>query len=288
MRFAITGCDRYIRVFEEFLRADWEPVKLFTSPATNLLSSNTRMTTMAARRGIPVQETRMSEDDLRDLRERNCEVLVVASYDWRIGNWPAYLQYAINFHPSPLPLGRGPYPLVRAILEDRRSWAITCHKIAAEFDSGDILATETFDLHAQECHESLNLKLQMASGRLARQVVTNFSTLWDTAVPQSGGEYWPLFTPTDRTLNFFMPVETILRQLRAFGSLECYAMANGEPVYVRRAIGWTEAHQVNPHTVMHVDNHTIVISAKDGYIALLDWGLLPAPEQSEDQNPPAN
>lgn len=287
MRFAITGCDRYLKVFEEFLRAGWEPVKLFTCPATNLLSANLRVTKLAERRGIPVQQTRMGEDDLRELCDLGCEALIVASYDWRIGNWPAYLRYAINFHPSPLPTGRGPYPLVRAILEDRRSWAMTCHKIAPEFDSGDILATETFALHPQECHESLNLKLQMASGRLARRVAANFEALWSQAEPQSGGEYWPLFTSAERTVDFTNPVETILRQLRAFGSLECFAFANGEPIYVRRAIGWTEAHGIAPNTVAHVDNHTMVIAARDGYIALLDWGLLPPP-QVTPQNPPAN
>ncbi|HXA46505.1 MAG TPA: formyltransferase family protein, partial [Burkholderiaceae bacterium] len=215
MRFAITGCDRYLRVFEEFLQAGWEPVKLFCVPATNLLSANTRMSKMAERRGIPVQQTRMNDDDLRDLRERGCEVLVVASYDWRIGNWLAYLPYAINFHPSPLPLGRGPYPLVRAIMEEHRTWAMSCHKIAAEFDSGDLLTSENFALHPQECHESLNLKLQMASGRLARRIATNFKPLWDGATPQTGGDYWPLFTPAERTLDFSQPVDMLLRQLRA-------------------------------------------------------------------------
>jgi methionyl-tRNA formyltransferase len=181
-----------------------------------------------------------------------------------------------------LPLGRGPYPLVRAIVEEHGTWAMSCHKIAAQFDSGDLLTAENFALGPNECHESLNLKLQMASGRLARRVATNFKTLWDNATPQSEGIYWPLFTPVERTLDFSQPVEKILRQQRAFGSLECFAFANGEPIFVRRAIGWTEAHAIAPHTVTHIDNHTMVIAAKDGFIALLDWGLIPTPEQ----NPP--
>lgn len=289
MRFAITGCDRYIRVFEEFLRAGWEPVKLFTCPSTDVLSANTRISKMAERRNVPIQQVRMRDDDLRDLKERGCEVLVIASYDWRIGDWSAHFPYAINFHPSPLPVGRGPYPLVKAIMDNHRSWAITCHKVAAQFDSGDILTAENFPMQADETHESLNLKLQMASGRLAHKVATNFTTLWDQATPQSDGEYWPLFTPAQRTLDFSQTVETTLRQLRAFGSLECFAYANGEPIYVRRAVGWTEAHGLNPATVAHVDNHTMVIAAKDGYIALQEWGLLPPPPQPVGtQNPPAN
>ena len=279
MRFAITGCDRYIKVFEEFLQAGWEPVKLFACPSADALSTNTRLVKMAERRKLPVQLARMTDDDLRDLQQRGCEVLIVASYDWRIGNWPAYFPYAINFHPSPLPIGRGPYPLVKAILDQHRSWAITCHKVAAQFDSGDILCAQHFALDADETHDSLNLKLQMASGRLARQVAADFPTLWQNASPQTGGEYWPIFSPAERTLDFTKPVDVIKRQIRAFGSLECYAIANGEPVYVRRAIGWTETHDFTPSTVAHVDNHTMVIAAKDGFIALQDWGLLPPPAQ---------
>lgn len=282
MRFAITGCDRYLSVFEEFLKAGWEPVKLFSVPATNLLDANSRIVSLAERRGIDVQLTRMTETDLQQLRERGCDALIVASYNWRIGNWFPYLKYAVNFHPSPLPLARGPYPVVRAILEDRRSWALTCHKIEPEFDSGDVLAAETFALHDRECHESLNLKLQMASSRLARRVAGNFSLLWEQATPQDQGEYWPMFSVSDRTINFSNSVEVILRQLRAFGSLECYAFANEEPIYVRRAIGWAETHGNQPNAVVHIDNHTLVVAAKDGYIALLEWGLIPLipnPEQ---------
>jgi len=227
----------------------------------------------------------MSEDDLRDLRERGCDVLVVASYDWRIGNWPAYLKYAINFHPSPLPVGRGPYPLVRAILEDRRSWAITCHKIAEKFDTGDILATEPFAMNSQECHESLNLKLQMAAGRLAHRVAFDFEPLWNGAVPQTGGGYWPLYTRTERTVDFSMPVETILRQLRAFGMMQCYAFINDKPIYIKRAIAWTESHELSPNTVAHVSNPSVVIAARDGFVALLDWGALPAPEKIVQEMP---
>jgi len=285
MRFAITGCDRYLNIFEAFLHAGWEPVKLFSVPASNLLDANNRIVKLAERRGVDVQMTRMQDTDLAELGERGCDALIVASYNWRIGDWSPHLKYAVNFHPSPLPIGRGPYPAVRAILEDRRTWGLTCHKLAADFDSGDILCAEDFALHDQECHESLNLKLQMASGRLARQVAENLPVLWEQATPQGSGEYWPLFTSRDRTVDFSQTVATILRQLRAFGTLQCFGFANEEPIYIQRAIGWPEAHGNRPNAVVHVDNHTLIIAAKDGYIALLEWGLIPDPEQLNLQAP---
>jgi methionyl-tRNA formyltransferase len=299
MRFAITCCDRYLSVFEEFLAAGWEPVKLFSVPATNFLDANARCVGLAARHGIDVQLTRMRQDDLMDLQARGCEALIVASYNWRIGDWRPYLKYAVNFHPSPLPLARGPYPMVQAILEQHGTWGATCHQLERDFDSGAILAAETFPLQSEECHESLNLKLQMASGRLARRVARDFSSLWEQAKPQGPGEYWPCFTIADRTVHFSNSVAAILRQLRAFGSLECYAFTGVGQIFIRRAVGWTEAHQHNTGTVAHINNNTLVVAVKDGYIALLEWGQIPAPVTAAtveptaavaatDQNPPAN
>jgi methionyl-tRNA formyltransferase len=288
MRFAITACDRYLGVFEGFLDAGWEPVKLFSVPATNVLDANGRAVALAKQHGIDIQMSRMRQDDLRDLQMRGCEALIVASYNWRIGDWRPHMKYAVNFHPSPLPLARGPYPMVRAILEARSSWAMSCHKLEPEFDTGDILAAENFALDSEECHESLNLKLQMAGGRLAQRVARNFGGLWEQAAAQGEGEYWPCFTAADRTVQFSNPVATTLRQLRAFGSLECYALANNEQIYIRRAIGWCEAHRHPVGAVVHVSNHTLVMAAQDGYIALLEWGLIPPAQQAPAQNPPAN
>jgi len=291
MRFAITGCDRYASVFEEFLAAGWTPVKFFSAPSNNALSTNVKMTALAKRHGSAIQMTRMNDDDLRDLAEHGCDALIVASYDWRIGDWTPHLQYAVNFHPSPLPVGRGPYPLPRAILEQRASWAMTSHKISPEFDSGDILAREEFGLYAEESHESLNLKLQMAAGRLARRLAHNFEGLWQDAKPQGAGDYWPVFTEAERTLDFNAPVAAVSRMLRAFGRLECYGWLNGERIFVRQALAWPERHTLRPGTVLHVNGQEVVVASQDGVVALLDWGLIPpapTPSPAPPQNPPAN
>ena len=275
MRFAITGCDRYARVFEELLAADWAPVKLFSAHPVNRLSANDQMIALARRHGCQVQFTRMGEADLDDLARRGCDALIVASYDWRIPPWQDKLQYAVNFHPSPLPLARGPYPLPRAILEQRTRWGISCHKIEQSFDSGDLLAVEEFDLHESESHETLNLKLQMAGGRLARKLAPDFVERWHAAQPQGVGEYWPAFTEAERTLDFQAGVADVLRTMRAFGVLECYGRLNGQRIYVRQLHAWPEAHNLAPETVVHVNGTDVVLAVKDGFVALADWGMLP-------------
>jgi methionyl-tRNA formyltransferase len=275
MRFAITAVDRCLSVFEALLDLGWRPLKLFTIPPSAVIDVNRAVISRAVDLGIPVQISRMAESDLSDLRERDCEVLVCASYDWRIGNWRPYLPYGVNFHPSPLPEARGPYPAFQAILEGRRDWGVTCHKLEAKFDAGDILDAEPFAMSRDECHESLNLKTQMAFGRLARRAGERLPDLWRQARPQTGGSYWKALTDQDRLLDFSMPVETILRRVRAFGLTESIAEIGGKTVYVRRATGWTESHDHRPGVGIHADGRRTVVAARDGYIALLEWSPLP-------------
>ena len=274
MRFAITASDSSIGVFNGFLKAGWEPVKLFVFSTQGSLDSNSKVIELAESKRMNVQLSRMTDDDLRELGESGCEALIVANYKWRIGDWRPYLKYAVNFHPSPLPEARGPYPIPRAILENRKSWAVTCHRLDTNFDTGDILAAETFQLDDNECHESMSLKTQMASGRLADRVANDFPGLWNQAQPQGPGDYWPKLTQEELTINFSNTVDVIMRQVRALGLLECLAYLNGVLICIRRAVGWTETHHHVPGTVVHVNNKSIVVAAQNGFIGIIDWSIV--------------
>jgi len=274
MRFAITATDRYLGVLEALVQAGWQPLKLFTPPVDGRVHRNRMVIESAQRLGMEIQLSRMTPDDLEALGARGCEVLVVASYNWKIPNWRPTLKYAINLHASPLPEARGPYPAVRALLEGRRSWAVSCHKLEAAFDTGDLLAQESFALTDTESHESLDLKIQMAAKRLAGRVAADLPALWNGARAQGSGSYWKHWRPEDRKLDFSRGVDDVLRQVRAFGMIECTASVNGVDIFVRRAVGWTEAHNATPGTMVHSDGAAMVVAARDGYIGIVEWSLL--------------
>jgi methionyl-tRNA formyltransferase len=274
MRFAITASDRYLGVFESFINAGWKPVKLFTVPEDNRTRHSKALVEYAQKLALDVQFSRLMESDLRDIAIKGCDILIVASYDWRIPDWNPYLKYAINFHPSLLPQDRGPYPSVQALLENKKAWGVTCHKISAEFDTGDILDQRKFPIAKDECHESLDLKTQMAAKQLASHVAANFTSLWDSAKPQGVGSYTKRWTNEDRTIDFAKTVDHILRITRAFGLIECIAKINDVTVFVRRVVGWTEAHEHAPGKLIHTDNLSMVVAAKDGYIGIIEWSLL--------------
>ncbi|VWC56466.1 formyl transferase [Burkholderia lata] len=274
MRFALAGFDLFHGVLETFASTGWTPVSLFSFVTDGQVNSNTEIVSYATRHGVPLQLSRIDEAALRALRDLDCDVLVVAGYHWRIPDWTPYVKHAINFHPAPLPDARGPYPQMRAILDGRREWAVTCHRIAPDFDTGEILARERFALAADECHESLQLKVQMAGCRLARQVAYRFDALWAARAPQTGGSYWPKPVEADRTLDFTRPVDDVMTRVRANGLHECIAHVAGGVRYVRRAVGWHERHAYAPGSIAHTCRRWTVVAVPDGFVALLEWSAV--------------
>ncbi len=273
VKFAIATNDAYQCVLETFLRAGWKLEKLFVSPS-NWLYDNKQVMARALELGAAIQYSPICDADLADLARRGCMALMVACYQWKVPDWSTHLKYAVNFHPSPLPEGRGPYPMVRAILDRHVHWAVTCHRINAKFDAGDILDAENFPLAADENHETLNLKIQLAASRLAQRVASHIESSWDSAQPQGTGSYWPLWTDGDRTIDFTQPVHSVDLKIRAFGHLECLASINNTTIFVHRAHGWQEAHSARPGAVVHSSNLAMVIAAADGFVAITEWSLV--------------
>ncbi|MFZ6862211.1 formyltransferase family protein [Undibacterium sp. Ji67W] len=271
MRFAFAGCDRNLSIFGALVAASWQPVKIFSVPEQEGIAYHSALLACANDHHISVQLDPLRPHDLLALEELACDILVVGSYNYKIPDWNEHLPYAINFHPSPLPIGRSPYPLVNAILHEHRHWAVTCHRIDAAYDTGAILAAHPFAIDQFDTHESLHIKIQIASAQLAAQIALKFGALWDAANIQSEGDYWPLFSAADRTIDFATSVHQIRLQLQAFGKLECCATVNRQEVRVKNGYAWFESHNVAIGQVAHEYASNIVIACKDGFVVFNDW-----------------
>jgi methionyl-tRNA formyltransferase len=249
-------------------------LKVFTTVVDQRVHRNKEVIDLARKLKVDVQISRLSQDNLKDLADRGCDALIIASYAWRIGDWRPYVKYAINFHPAPLPRGRGAYPVPVPVLERSPTWGVSCHKVEAEFDAGDVLRSVEFPISADDDHDSVDLKIQMANQRLAGEVAEHFVEFWDGATPQAEGSYYPPWTEQDRSLNFSQTVAQILCRVRAFGPVECLARVDNVTLYVRRAVGWVESHRVSAGTVVYANGLSLVVAVADGFIALTEWSLL--------------
>lgn len=280
MRFAYAGIDMMSTVFATLLKAGWTPVKLFTRPCNNPLDSNDHVVDLAGKAGIPAQLSPIREEDLVALAAQDTQCLIVSGYPWKVLGWEPHLPYALNFHPSPLPEGRGPYPLMRALVENRAEWGVTAHKLSPRFDAGDIIDRETFPVSAHDDSDSLLIRCQFAAGRIAERLATELPRLWQNARPQDAGSYWQRTTNNDRRLPFEQGTAAVLAHLRAFGRIHCIARIGESSLYIRNASGWEEAHDHRPGTLVTRYQQQLVIATSDGYVVLTQWSL------TEPQAPP--
>ncbi len=277
MRFAIATYDRYLGIFETLCHAGWTPMKLFTVPLRDLeFGDQRRAIALAEQKGAAIQISRMAQRDIADIGISGCDVLVVAGYDWKIPQWNALVKYAINFHPSPLPTGRGAYPLPNAILGKHPVWGIACHRLTERIDAGEILDAEHFPIRADESHESLDLRVQIAGKRLAERIASNFIQLWRAATPQGEGTYWPKITLADKLIDLGRSIDDLLRHVRAYGRTGSLVNVGGTWHIVKHAAGWQETHTHAPGTVIHTSARAIVVAVADGYLAILESEVVPA------------
>jgi methionyl-tRNA formyltransferase len=271
VRFAFAGIDFLGDVFETLMARGWEPVKLFSRPCDGIYDFNDATVARARALRVPVQHTRISAADLAGLKAQRCDALVVAGYPWLITGWEPYLPFALNFHPSPLPIGRGPYPLFQVILDRLPEWGVTVHVLEPSFDTGAIVAQERFPLAPDENHDLLLAKCQITAKRIASSLADDLPGLWRHATPQGPGTYWPRMTQAQRTLDWSGRVRDVLLTVRAFGSIETFAQVNARYLYVWEAGGWEEAHSYKPGTLVHKHRRHLVIAARDGFVQLTGW-----------------
>ena len=135
MKTAYFGMDALADCLEVLLQGGHEVIKIFTTEG-DAYDRTERICSLARERGIPLQKTRVSEQDTDALREAGAELTVTAGYPWKIPVTDAFMQ--VNLHPALLPEGRGPWPMPTAILRGRPS-GVTLHKLSGKLDEGDII-----------------------------------------------------------------------------------------------------------------------------------------------------
>ena len=219
MKIAYLGIDLLKPVLDALLDEGCQVLKLFTCPVDNVTECNTAVIRTARERGIPCTLDRVTAADLEELAAQGCELLVCAGYYYRAPITDAFPM--VNFHPTPLPVGRGSWPMPRLILERAKLGGVTAHKMAAEFDTGEILLRERFLLDEREDHRTYMEKVCERVPSMVHALVHDLPRVLESAQPQGAGEYWPLPAEADWTVTPDMDAAQADRILRAFYGYEC-------------------------------------------------------------------
>ena len=219
MKIAYLGIDLLLPVLCALLDGGCEILKVFTSQTDNVTEFNTAVIRTAKEYGIPYTDQPITESDLGALSEAGCVLLVCAGYYDRIPVTAAFPM--VNFHPSPLPLGRGAWPMPWIILKEISVGGITVHKITEKLDAGDILLQETFHVESEETLASYMDKVSALIPDMVERLLQNLPLLLEKARPQGESTYWPIPTPEQWTVREEMSAAEADRILRAFYGYEC-------------------------------------------------------------------
>jgi len=122
----------------------------------------------------------------------------------------------LNIHPSLLPALRGPSPIQGAILAGLAKSGVSIQRLAPEMDSGDLLATVTFDLEGDETTASLTERVGRISAPLAVEALTRIKEGRAVFTPQTGtATYTTLINASMANLDFNHRATHLHAQIRA-------------------------------------------------------------------------
>ena len=225
MKIAYLGIDLLYPVLEALLEEGCKVLKIFTCPTDNVTEFNTKIKAIANRKNLPCTEEKITKKDLTWLRTQGCDLLICAGYYYRIPVTDAFPM--VNFHPSPLPVGRGAWPMPIIILNQMKLGGITAHKMDETLDTGDILLQRTFPIKEEETLQSYMDKVFFLLPGMVHELVHKLPSLWREATPQGPGAYWKCPDESNWTITPDMDVEQADRILRAFYGYECIYQVDG-------------------------------------------------------------
>lgn len=269
MKICYLGYDFFYSCLEQVLKLkDIEVLKVFTFKTDNKYNFNCNIVKLAKENNIPIQYTRITKEDIEELINEGCELLVCAGYEYKIPVFPENKIKEINIHPTLLPIGRGPWPLPYIILKNLKSSGVTIHKISEEMDKGDILIQREFEVQANEDIETISCKSQMIAKELLIELIKNLDYYYENATIQSEGEYWHFPTIEEMTFTGEMTIDKIDRIVRAYGKMDSVVYIDGEEILVHDINYWRKKHNYKLGEIVHKTNKEYVMAVADGFIVL--------------------
>lgn len=266
MKIAYFGGDMFYGCMQLLLREGHEIVTLFTVPVEDGAFDITQHATKQAQTlNIPIIRRKPTDEDMQSLYELGCDMILSAGYGFKV---PAHdedkIPYAINVHPSLLPLGAGPMPMPMVIIKGLKETGLTLHKLTQDWDAGDIILQERFALNGEETLSDVLRSSQILAEKLLAQFLHNPKDCWSKAIPQqrSEGDYWPLLPKEDYEARYHKDFLSISRHLRAHRFIH----PDGTVENVTHIRYQKRPHSYTPGTILHSDNGRYVIATRDGAI----------------------
>ena len=213
------GYDLFYPCFEYLSsKSDVNILKVYSFESDGMYDFHDKIKEQCNKKGIPFTIEKITEKEIKkQFEENNCDLAFSAGYAYKIPTESTPLFKGVNIHPALLPNGRGAWPFPHIILKELKKSGVTVHKIAKEFDKGDIILQEEFDVSNEDNIFSLEEKARKCALDLTRELFSDFENCYNNAYPQGVGEYWPLVSSEDSTVYIDTPETEKQKIIRAFG-----------------------------------------------------------------------
>jgi methionyl-tRNA formyltransferase len=136
---------------------------------------------------------------------------------------------SVNLHPGRLPRHRGPIPLAWAVRDGDTHFAVTWHRMDAEFDTGPILAQAEVPITDDACtiEEIMPTLIESALAELPRVLARAIAGDRGDAQPSAGGSWAGRFGADYAVVDWGQPARSIHNQVRAWRLAEGFASVPG-------------------------------------------------------------
>ncbi|MBL4941279.1 MAG: methionyl-tRNA formyltransferase [Colwellia sp.] len=214
---------------------------------------------------IPQSDHKPSLSELNELILLGAQMFIVAEYSHLLPITD--VSYAINIHPTLLPNGRGPTPLPYLIKSPEFS-GVTLHKIAADFDSGDIILQAKIAQSSDESLTTLMIKMHLEAVTLLKVFFENVAKHYQDARSQSDYTHWPMINASQRVLDWHLPISNLKTLIRSFGHFGVIIKLNEKLWKTTQVEVIDYQHNLLPGKLLFEDNNLLAISALDGIVCI--------------------
>ncbi|MBT3203033.1 MAG: hypothetical protein HN349_01855 [Gammaproteobacteria bacterium] len=277
MKIAYFSSDLFMQCLEVFHEHHHEIVAIFAADSAENCKD---IQQYASQKNIQYFTGKPQKIQIQQLENEGVSCFFSIEYDSLIP-LPSSKVKTINMHPTMLPEGRGITPLSHLILQYPQHAGITFHKLAEQFDEGDIILQSPIQLDEHEGLESLLVKLNFKIPELLNRLLSDLPNLYQQAKPQGKGSYWPKLTDQDRMLNWSANTADISRMIRAFGQFGVVCCIGHEIWLVNHIETHTTQHSSPGGTLLSEDNKTCVVAVADGIVIIYKDGII----QRRELNP---
>ena len=171
--------------------------------------------------GIPVYEIENINEEVKLIESSYPDIIMMCGWrqiiDKKILKIPK--KGIIGFHPTLLPKGRGPAPIINTILEGVKESGVTMFYVDEGTDSGDIIGQERFEVQDNDYALDLYNKVVEKGKVLVKRYLPLLAKGKASRIPQNKGDvtYFPKRTLKDNEIKIAMEkTEEIYRKIRAF------------------------------------------------------------------------